>query len=111
MKNMANESLLTLFGYSINDASKTHIKRVVHNTKGFERIKKHIVNLNDTLKPHRSHITLSNSKDYLKIKIRSISSMTQPSHINEIIHNWATKYKIELQKVKNKDTYYIVGAK
>ncbi len=108
MKSLTNESLITLLGYTINKGTSEQLDKVVANTKGFEQIKKHIVNLSDMLKTHKSYITLSNSQNYLKIK----SKATCPEIVkntHQIIHEWAKKYKIELKKVLNKDTYYIVG--
>jgi hypothetical protein len=31
------------------------------------------------------------------------------AEVNQIINNWAEKYKIELEKVQGKETFYIKG--
>ena len=108
MKNLSVEALITLLGHSTNKGTKDKVEKVVANTKGFEQIKKHIVHLNDALKAHKSYITLSNTYDYFKIKTKA-SSPEIVKNTHHIIHQWAQKYKIEIKKVLNKDTYYIIG--
>jgi hypothetical protein len=43
----------------------------------------------------------------LKIKNQSRGELT--AQTNEIINTWAKKYKIELEKVEGKETFYIRG--
>ncbi|MCH9812434.1 MAG: hypothetical protein K0U47_00660, partial [Epsilonproteobacteria bacterium] len=100
--------LLTQLGYSINDATLQKIENVINNTQGFSELEKHIIQLNDTLKHHLSHIALSNSHDYFKIK-NGASSAELIAETDEIIQNWAQKYKTKLSKVEGKETYYIIG--
>ncbi len=108
MRNLSVEAFITLLGHSINKGTKDKVNRIIANTKGFEQIKKHIVHLNDTLRAHKSYVTLSNSYDYFKIKTKASSpEIVKSTH--QIIQNWAQKYKIEIKKSLNKNTYYIIG--
>ena len=52
---------------------------------------------------------LSN-KDYFKIK-NEAASAEEIAEVNEMISKWAAKYKITLEKVPNKNTYYVIGYK
>ncbi len=108
MVSVADETLLVQFGYQISDNSMAQLKRVIENTKGFEHIGKHILALNDNLKPYDSYVTLSSTKDYFKIKNEG-KNEEEIAKINEIIQKWAEKYKVKLQKVDGKETYYILG--
>lgn len=107
---MVDEALLKQLGYSnISDSLKNKLNSVIENTKDFEHIgSKHIVSLNDTLKPHLSYVALSNSHDYFKIKNEAQTEAIK-EEVDEIIHKWAAKHKVELQKVAGKETYYILG--
>lgn len=105
---MTNEELLVQLGYTVNDAVLSQLEKVKDNTKNFEKIQKHIVDLNDALKVNSSHIALSNSQDYLKIKIE-VECNDIIAEAKEKISHWSDKYKVELEKVQGKDTYYILG--
>ncbi|MDR3178089.1 MAG: hypothetical protein LBT96_03795, partial [Campylobacteraceae bacterium] len=52
-------------------------------------------------------VALSSSHDFLKIKNQASGELA--AQTNEIIGNWAKKYKIEIEKVPNKETFYIKG--
>ena len=109
MIHLDSEALLKQLGYnSVSDALKVQMNKIIANTKGFELIEQHIIPFNDNLKPHKSHIALSNSKDYLKIKIE-VQSPEIIKDTKEMIVRWAKKYKVDLEKVENKETYYILG--
>jgi hypothetical protein len=101
------DAMLTQLGYSINESVKAQMKNIIENTKNFMDIQKHIIQLNDALKPFQAYIAMSNSNSYLKIKNESPSQSLQK--VDEMIKEWAKKYKINLQKVKDKETYYILG--
>ncbi|MDR0467756.1 MAG: hypothetical protein LBG67_02790, partial [Campylobacteraceae bacterium] len=77
------------------------------NTHNFEQIAKHIIVLNEQLKPFDSFVALSNSHDYIKIKNQAASSLQDQT--TQIIKNWSEKYKIHIEKLPKKDTYYIKG--
>ena len=53
-------------------------------------------------------MALSSSKDCFKIKNEAQGEEMIKS-TNEIIQKWSKKYKIELEKVSGKETYYILG--
>ncbi len=105
---MQKEAILTQLGYGVSENSLAQLQRVIDNTRNFEYIEKHLISLNETLKAHFSFIALSSSKDYFKIKNEAPSQELR-DEVDEIIKKWATKYKIEIQKVDGKDTYYIIG--
>ncbi len=108
MVSVLDETLLVQFGYQVSENSKAQLKKVIENTKGFDHIGKHILALNDNLKPYNSYVTLSSTKDYFKIKNEG-KTEEEVEAVNEIIQKWANKYKVKLQKVENKETYYILG--
>ncbi|WP_456429558.1 hypothetical protein [Nitratifractor sp.] len=102
------ENLLIQLGYPVNDATLEQMKRIIANTEGFDKFAKHILTLNDEVKRYAGIVALSNSKDYLKIKCDS----TDPEEIQafrEIVERWSEKYKVALEKVEGKETYYILG--
>lgn len=105
---MIAEGLLTQFGYSVTPASLEQARRIIGNTKGFENIQRHLVALNDKLKNYLGFVGLSGSKDYFKIKNTSPDEEIRKM-VEDTIKQWAQKYKIEIQKVPNKETYYVIG--
>lgn len=107
---MQTEAILTQLGYSVTPNAKAQLERVINNTIGFEHIEKHLISLHDTLKAHHSFVALSSNKEYFKIKNEAVGA-EMVDEVNELITKWATKYKITLEKVPNKDTYYVIGYK
>jgi len=101
------DAMLTQLGYSINESVKAQMKNIIENTKNFMEIQKHIIQLNDALKPFQAYIAMSNSNNYLKIKNESPKDSLQK--VDDMIKEWAKKYKVNLQKVEGKETYYILG--
>ena len=107
-KLMINEAILRQLDYTPNDALKEQMGRVIGNTKEFNKIEKHMMELHKQLKVDGSYVAMSNSEDYFKIKIDAPSSeLTDEAHTK--IKHWSEKYKVEMAKVDNKDTYYIKG--
>ncbi len=104
------ENLLIQLGYSVNDATKKQLSSIIKNTSGFEEFSKHIFSLQDELKKFNSTVAMSNSHDYLKLKCDS-KDEEEIKAFENIIKDWASKYKVELQKVEGKNTYYILGKK
>ena len=105
---ISNEGLLTQLGYNADKNSLKELENIRKNTKGFENIKKHIISLNDRLKPYDSYVAMSNSNPYFKIKIDT-DNKNFIDEAKETIDRWREKYKINLKKVEGKETYYIVG--
>jgi hypothetical protein len=105
---MQRDAMLTQLGYAPNTALLNQLERIENNTTGYEKIQKHIMDLHDHLKVDGSFVALSNSEDYFKIKVDAQSpELAQEAH--EKIKHFSEKFKVELNKLPNKETYYIVG--
>ena len=65
--------MLKQLGYAPNEALFSQLERIINNTTSFEKIKKHILDLHEHLKVDDSHVAMSNSEDYFKIKIEAPS--------------------------------------
>lgn len=108
--NVTPENLLIQLGYPVKDATLSQMERIIANTEGFDKFAKHIISLNDELKRFNAIVAISNSNDYLKIKCDSHDA-EEISAFEDIVKHWSEKYKVELQKVEGKNTYYIIGHK
>ncbi len=105
---MVNEAILRQLDYTPNEALEEQIDRIIKNTTEFQKIEKHMMELHKQLKVDDSYIAMSNSEDYFKIKIEAPSpELTQEAH-DKIAH-WSEKYKVQIDRVDKKDTYYIKG--
>lgn len=105
---MQKEAMLTQLGYVPNSALLEQLKRIEDNTTGYEKIQKHIMDLHDHLKVDDSYVAMSNSNDFFKIKIDSTSQeIAEEAH--EKVKHFSEKYKVKVNKLENKNTYYIVG--
>ncbi len=105
---MTYETVLNQLGYIPNEALAEQLSRIEKNTAGYEKIIKHILDLHEALKTDESFVALSNSNDYFKIKIDANSDVSAADALEKINH-FAEKYKVALQKVEGKPTYYIIG--
>ena len=105
------EALLTQLGYTHNTQTLNQINNIIANTEGFEKFSPHIPSFNDALAVEKGYIAMSNSEDYLKIKCNEDSSADNLSAFTALVNHWADKYKLELRKIDNKNTYYIIGHK
>jgi len=105
------EALLAQLGYSNNEHSLDQIKRIIANTEGFDHFSQHIISFNDALAVEKGFVAMSNSEDHFKIKCDEDTSADNLSAFTEQVKHWADKYKVELKKVDNKNTYYIIGQK
>jgi hypothetical protein len=103
------EALLSQLGYSKNEHTIEQIKKIIANTGDFEHISKHMITFNDALAVEKGYIAMSNSKDYFKIKCHEDPSADNLSAFIEMVEHWADKHKIALEKVADKNTYYILG--
>ena len=99
---MKYESILIQLGFNPNNSLKEDLKRVISSMPCFEKIEKHIINLNDKIRVYGGQIGLSSSSNYFKIKTKD-----KPEVI-DIVENWAKKHKIQLIKATN-NNYYIAG--
>ncbi|AFL67801.1 hypothetical protein [Sulfurospirillum barnesii] len=107
---MHRQAILTQLGYSVSENTIAQLERVIANTVGFEHIEKHLITLHDALKPLHSFVALSSNKDYFKIKNEAHGDELI-DEVNAIIAKWAEKYKVTLEKVPNKHTYYVIAYK
>jgi len=102
------ENLLVQLKYPVNDATKNQLENIANQTNDFFTIANNLFNLRDDLAPVNGLVALSNSVD--RIKIKSISNNPlEVEKFEEIVNKWANKYKINLEKVQGKNTYYIIG--
>jgi len=105
---MYRDAMLTQLGYSPNEALIQQLKKIENNTIGYDKIQKHIMDLHDHLKVDNSYVALSNSNDYFKIKVESKTpEIAQEAH--EKINRFSDKFKVKLNKLEKKETYYIIG--
>jgi len=107
---LTTDSLLSQLGYSINESSSKQMENIVNNTLNFDKFSKHLLGLNDNLKHTNSYIAMSNSHNYFKIKSETTNE-TLLEEFNELVTKWATKYNVTIQKIENKNVYYIIGIK
>lgn len=107
--NLTPEALLSQLGYNKTEPSIKQMEKTINNTNGFKKFSKHILALHDKLAHVKGFVALSNSKNVFKIKISEDVSPEIKDEFKKLVENWADKYKIELKKVANKPTYYIIG--
>jgi hypothetical protein len=105
---MQHDAILNQLGYSPNEALMEQIDRIIANTHGFDKIEKHMLELHNALKVDGSYIAMSNSNDHFKIKLEAPSPELMEEAREKVAH-FEEKYKVELQKVEGKETYYIIG--
>jgi len=105
---MQRDAMLTQLDYAPNSALLSQLERIENNTAGYEKIQKHIMDLHDHLKVDGSFVALSNSEDYFKIKVDA-SSPELAKEAHEKIKHFSDKFKVKLNKLENKETYYILG--
>ena len=105
---MQNDAMLTQLRYVPNEALVRQLNRIQKNTPGYEKIEKHILDLNDHLKVNNAYVALSNSKDYFKIKVES-PTPELAAEAHEKIQHFSDKFKVKIEKIPNKETYYILG--
>ena len=103
------EVLLSQLGYSKTEHSIKQMNRIIKNTNNFKKFSRHILSLHDNLAPIKGFIAMSNSQNNLKIKASQDVSPEISDEFNQKVENWAKKYKVKIEKVSNKPTYYILG--
>ncbi len=105
---MQRDAMLTQLGYAPNEALLTQLQKIEENTVGYEKIQKHIMDLHDHLKADSSYVAMSNSEDYFKIKVEA-TNPTTAEIAHEKIKHFSDKFKVTINKLDNKETYYITG--
>ncbi|MBN2823899.1 MAG: hypothetical protein JXQ76_01135 [Campylobacterales bacterium] len=103
------QMLLSELGYSKTEATLSQMQDIIDNTKGFDKFAKHIISLNENLKHMKAYIAISNSLNYLKIKCDDNDAPEILQEFHDAVKHWSEKYHVEVQKVKNKEVYYIIG--
>ena len=103
------EMLLSELGYSKTQTTIGQMQEIIDNTREFDKFAKHIISLNTELKHMKAYIAISNSLNYLKIKCDDNDAPEILAEFHENIAHWSNKYHIEIQKVKKKEVYYIIG--
>ena len=105
---MQKDAMLRQLGYAPNEALINQLDRIERNTVGYEKIQKHIMDLHDHLKVDGSFVALSNSENYFKIKVEA-SSPELAEEAHEKIQHFSDKFKVTVNRLDNKITYYILG--
>jgi len=103
------EVLISQLSLGNTDAILNQTKKAIQNTKNFDKFSKHIISLNDKLKHMNAYIALSNSKENFKIKCDSTDSNEIINEFKTELNHWSDKYNIILEKIDNKEVYYIIG--
>jgi len=105
---LQRDAMLKQLGYVPNEALLDQLGRIEENTHGYEKIQKHIMDLHDHLKVDGSYVAMSNSEDYFKVKVEAVSDeLAEEAH--EKIKHFSDKFKVKVNKLENKETYYILG--
>ncbi|MCW8837827.1 MAG: hypothetical protein OQK11_03905 [Thiovulaceae bacterium] len=105
---LERDAMLKQLGYVPNEALLSQLQRIEENTSGYQKIQKHIMDLHDHLRVDGSFVALSNSEDYFKVKIDANSEeLAEEAH--EKIKHFSDKFKVKVNKLDNKETYYILG--
>lgn len=103
------EVLLAQLGYTKSEQTIQQVQKAIDNTQGFEKFAKHLISLHDELARIKGIVALSNSKDVFKIKGSEETSEEFQKEFETLLENWSTKYKVTLEQVEKKPTYYILG--
>ena len=105
---MQRDAMLTQLGYAPNEALLKQLEEIEKNTVGYEKIQKHIMDLHNHLKVNNSYVAMSNSNNYFKIKIEALTAeLVEEAH--EKVKHFSDKFKVTVNKLDNKETYYIEG--
>ena len=108
--NVTAEFLQSQLGYSDNKQIISQIEEIINNTPNFNKFSKHIVSLNDKLKHMNSYIAVSNSVKHFKIKCDEIKGKNIIEDFLYEVNKWSNKYNVKLEKLNNKNVYYIIGS-
>jgi len=103
------EALLTQLDYPINEHTLEQINKAIDNTLSFDDFSKHLLSLKDNIAHYYGFIALSNSHNYFKIKCEESESEENIKAFRDATEAWAHKYKVIIQQVDSKPTFYIIG--
>lgn len=100
-------TFLNLLNIKGNDKILDIFQIVKNNTKNFNKIQKHIVQLSDKIHHLDGYISISNNHtNLLKIKSKS-KSKDMIKEFVDTVKKWADKYDIDL--IQNDNIFYIKG--
>lgn len=105
---MNEEGILVSLGYNASEPTIQQLRRILSQCDLEENELERIVALNDKIKPYGAYIAMSNSNDYFKIKNEPDTEELRKV-VRDTIFAWSEKYRLKLQKVDGKETYYITG--
>ena len=103
-----DEAVLKKLGYTVSDPTLQQLQNIKNNTTEYDKIIKHILDLHDNLQVNKSYVAMSNSVNHFKIKIDTDIEEMKNEALEKIKH-FQEKFKVTLEKVDGKDTYYIKG--
>ena len=103
-----DEAVLRKLGYTPNEPLFKKLQNIKNNTKEYEKIIKHLLDLHDALQVDKSYAALSNSSDFIKIKIEAQTDEMKQEAL-EKVERFRDKFKAVLQRVEGKDTFYLLG--
>jgi len=103
------EVIITQLNLGHGEATLEQTQTAIKNTKKFNKFSKHIISLNDKLQHMNGYIALSNSHPYFKIKYDSVANDEMLKEFTDEINHWSEKYDVNIQKVDDKEVYYIIG--
>lgn len=105
---MQNDAMLVQLGYAPNQTLLEQFEKIKNNTRDYEKIEKHIMDLHNHLKVNNAYVALSNTKDYFKIKIEADApEVLEEAH--QKVKHFSEKFKVNVEKIPQKNTYYILG--
>ena len=105
---MNEEGILVSLGYSVNDATIAQLRGILSKCDFEDNELEKIILLNDKLEKFGAYVAMSNSSSYFKIKNEN-SATDVVKGVREAIFDWSEKYKLAIEKVEGKETYYITG--
>ncbi len=103
------ESLLKQLKIDVTDGSLKQMDAIINNTPNALKFFKHIFSLNDALAHIDAFIAPSSSCNLLKIKYHGNGNSEQLDEFYEAVKHWGDKYKVSLEKLDNKEVFYIKG--
>ncbi|SFV56205.1 hypothetical protein MNB_SV-9-109 [hydrothermal vent metagenome] len=103
------DALLRQLDYPVNEKTLEQITIIINNMPDYKHLSKHILTLKDYITHYYGFIAMSNSKNYLKIKCEPDESEDNIRAFKKAVEDWSDKYKVKLEQVDNRPTYYIIG--
>ena len=105
---MNDDVIFLCLVFFLNDSTLEQLRGILSKCDFNQSELDDIINLNNKLKIYGAYIAMSNSNPYFKIK-NEPDSERERKVVRDMIFEWADKYKMNLEKVSGKETYYIKG--